>query len=269
MVPSQRTRATLERRVVAAFTTGLPRKLAALFFAVVLWAVVSVEEPNEEIVQVELVPVITDSGIVVRRPLPRVQALVVGRGRDLIRLAASPPVIRTLISSDTPETLTVALSSDIVDLPANVKARVREVLPRSVTLHLDLLAERMVPVKNASTFRPDEGIILMGPPRFSPESVTISGPRSLVEQIDSVLTRHMTVGVGDSLPHLIGLDTSRLGVTVNPSRVSVSLPVAFKGDTVRLPPETTSGASPPRPPRQAPSLPESSGRPRAAPGSRH
>ena len=46
--------ASLERHIKAAFTQRLGYKAAALFFAVVLWFVVSAEEPSEELVPVRL-----------------------------------------------------------------------------------------------------------------------------------------------------------------------------------------------------------------------
>jgi hypothetical protein len=224
-MPAPRPRTTIQRRAISAVTTRLPLKFAAIAFALVLWAIVSIEEPTEDVVEVQLQPVPTDSGIVVRRPLPRVQALVVGRGRDLFRLAAQPPVIRIPIDAAAPETLTVRLMPELVELPVDITARVREVLPRSVTLRLDVLAERLVPVANGLAVEVDTMWRLNGPLRFEPESVSISGPRTVVETLDTVYTRRMVVRVSDTMPQFVPLDTARLGVVVRPPRVSVRVPL--------------------------------------------
>ncbi|HUF29835.1 MAG TPA: hypothetical protein VMM77_04155 [Gemmatimonadaceae bacterium] len=216
-----RPRTTIQRRAISALTTRLPLKFAAIAFALVLWAIVSIEEPTEEVVEVQLQPMPTDSGIVVRRPLPRVQALVVGRGRDLFRLAAQPPVIRIPIAAEAPETLTVRLIPELVELPVEITARVREVLPRSVTLLLDVLAERVVPVVSVLAVEVDTMWRLNGPVRIEPESVTISGPRAVIEGLDSVYTRRMIIRLSDTMPQFVPLDTARLGVIVRPVRVSV------------------------------------------------
>ena len=221
-----RPRTTLQRRILSAATTRLPFKFAALALAVVLWTIVSIEEPTEEVVSVTLEPVPTDSGIIVRRPLPPVQAFVIGRSRDLFRLVAQPPVIRMPINSEAPETLTVRLTPEMVDLPFEINARVREVAPASVQLTLDVLAERLVPVASALAIEHDTGMAITGRIRFAPESVQIAGPRSVVEQLDSVFTRRMVLRVTDTLPQLVALDTARLGVTVRPARVNVRVPLA-------------------------------------------
>lgn len=226
MTRPQKPRTTLQRRAISAVTTRLPLKFAAIGFALVLWAIVSIEEPTESVVDVLLQPVPTDSSIVVRRPLPRVQALMVGRGRDLFRLAAQPPVVRIPITSEAPETLTVRLSPEMVDLPVDLTARVREVLPRSVTLRLDVLAEKMVPVAGVFAVEHDTGLVITGAIEMAPDSVTIAGPRALVEEIDTVYTRRVLVQVSDTSPTLVALDTARLGVVVRPARVSVRVPLA-------------------------------------------
>lgn len=237
-------RTTIQQKAVSALTTRLPLKFAALFFAVVLWAIVSVEEPTEELVDVQLAPVPTDSNILVRQPLPRVRALVVGRGRDVIRLAAQPPVIRIPITSEAPETLTVRLTPEMVDLPVDVTAIVRDVLPGSAQLRLDVLATRVVPVVSAVRVQQDSGIVVTGEPVMEPDSVTIAGARSLVEAIDSVYTRRVTLRVSDTTARIVALDTARLGVSVRPTRVRVRVPMrVVPPATVALP---ESGARPPQ-----------------------
>jgi hypothetical protein len=56
--------------------------------------------------------------------------------------------------------------------------------------------------------------------------VQVAGPRSVIEQLDSVFTRRMVLRVTDTLPQLVALDTARLGVTVRPVRVNVRVPLA-------------------------------------------
>ena len=232
MPPPQRPRTTLQRRAISAVTTRLPLKFTAIAFAVVLWAIVSVEEPSEVFIDVLLQPIPTDSSIVVRRPLPRVQALIVGRARDVFRLAAQPPVIRTPITADAPETLTVRLTPELVELPADLNARVRDVLPPSITLHLDLLAEKRVPVASVFAVEIDTAFMIAGPIELEPESVTVAGPRAIVEELDSVYTRRMVVNVTDTMPRIVALDTARLGVYVRPARIRIRVPLVRRDPLV-------------------------------------
>ena len=58
----------------------------------------------------------------------------------------------------------------------------------------------------------------MKPVRLDPESVTVLGPRRLVARVRAVRTVAESIGV-DTLPHLVDLDTSGLGVAVRPTQV--------------------------------------------------
>ena len=126
----------LQRRLRAALTERLGYKGAALFFAIVLWFVVSAEEPSEELVPVRL-EVEYDSVRVLATPRPAIRALVAGRARDLIKLYDTPPVIRRSITDDTPDSVAVELTPADVFIPPDVDAVVRDVQPRSFVLVFD------------------------------------------------------------------------------------------------------------------------------------
>src|SRR5262245_53986606 len=98
--------ALLRRRLRAAFTERLGYKAAALFFAVVLWFVVSAEEPSEELVPVRL-EVDFDSTRILATPRPAIRALVAGRARDLIKLYDTPPVVRRSFTDDAPDSVAI------------------------------------------------------------------------------------------------------------------------------------------------------------------
>ena len=224
--PAPRKRSTIQRRAVAAATERLPLKGAALFFAVVLWLVVNTEEPTEETVSVDLRLISTDTSVVIRRPFPQVRALVVGRGRELLKLLASPPVIQQVISADSAEALALRLTPDMVRVPAGIEARVRDIQPRAITVQLDIAESRMVPVRSALTVSADSGVRVTEPPAFVPESVRVSGSRAAVRAITAVPTARVSVQVRDSTSLVVALDTTGLRVRVSPAQVRVRVPVA-------------------------------------------
>lgn len=128
-------RRDLTARLQRAFTERLPLKAAALFFALVLWLVVSAEEPGEEIVAVRFAPAL-DSGVRIIGETPTVRALVVGRGRELLKLYNEPPFVRRRIRSGLLDSVRIELGPADVDLPAGVSAAVRDVRPRVLTIRL-------------------------------------------------------------------------------------------------------------------------------------
>lgn len=133
MNPQRRTKWRAAIRGV--FVERLALKAAALFFALVLWTVVSAEEPTDEVIPIRFAPVV-DSGVAIVGPLPAVRALVLGRGRELLKLYNASPVIVRHIQATDDETVSLDLGPADVDLPAGVSAVVRDVRPRHVTLRL-------------------------------------------------------------------------------------------------------------------------------------
>jgi hypothetical protein len=214
---------TLRQRLRAAATHRFPAKAAALFFALVLWFIVGAEEPTEEWVDARLV-LVMDSTVQLRDSIPRVQALVVGRGRELLKLYAARPVIRRVVSADTPDNVNVEFRPSDVDLPSNIDARVRDVRPRSITLRFQVQAQRRVPVRSALDLSAGPGIRITGQPRFEPDSVEVRGPRDDVRAVSSVTTTRARIIVTDTTPRIVALDTARLRLRVVPSRVRVRVP---------------------------------------------
>lgn len=218
---------SLQRRVVAAFTQQVPLKATAVFLAVVLWFIVNAKEPQVELVPVRLIPTL-DSSLVLRDPLPQIQAIVAGSPKELIRLNSSLPTIHRQISSDAPDTLVIDLRPSDVTLPEGVDAVVREISPRSVTLRFESTWTRRVAVRSAIDIATTNG-----PPgplalHIDPLTIEVTGPRHLVGRIAYVKTTRTTIPFPDSLPHLVELDTTGLGagVRLHPAQVKVLVVLA-------------------------------------------
>jgi YbbR domain-containing protein len=215
----------VQRRIVAALTDRLALKATAIFLAVVLWFVVNAKEPQIELVSVRFAPALLDSSLVLREPLPQIQAIVAGSPKQLIQLSSNPPVIHRRITANSPDTLVVDLRPEDVVLPNGVDAVVRDVQPRSLTLRFESTWNRKVPVV------PERIEVVSAPlagtmrTQFDPPIVQISGPRQMVLQIRSVRTTKTTIVYPDSQTHLVDIDTTALGagVRVRPTQVKVQL----------------------------------------------
>ena len=242
--PDSPRRARIERRLTAAFTERLPLKGTAILLAVVLWFIVSAKEPAEEIIAVRFQPAL-DSSLRLVEGAPPIRALVIGSGRELLKLYSSPPVIRRPIASDAPDTLELTLQPQDVDLPPGTDAIVRDVQPRRITLVFASEMTRMLPVRSglrleADSLEREEPVL-----RFEPDSVRVSGPRRVVSGLSSVRTMAILVPAADSTTILAPLDTSELGnARVRPG-------VVFAKVMWRR------AAPPPLPAVQAPTAPDS------------
>lgn len=214
---------TWQRRVSEAFSQRLALKGTAILIAIVLWFIVTAKEPNQDLVDVQFAPQL-DSSLVLKDPPPTIHALVVGTPQELLKLFAHPLVIKRQIAANSPDTVVVDLSTSDVELPAGVDAIVRGVEPRSVTLRFESTSSRVVPVHSSvqivsDTLHPSPPVAI----RLDPDQVEVSGPRQRVLSLEYVTTVRVAIPATDSLPHLVDIDTTRLGLRVKPSQVKVHL----------------------------------------------
>lgn len=199
-------------------------KFAALALALSLWILVSAEEPTEAWVNVK-VQLITDSTVSLVGEIPEVQALVGGRGRELLKLYTSRPEIRRVVSSDTPNEVTLDLRPGDVIIPGNADVRVRDVTPRAITLDFMVTEQRYLPVRALVHIATDSNMRLASGPRVLPGSVLVSGPRRAVRALGSITTDRLNIFVRDSvIIRSVALDTAGLGLTaVTPSEVRIQV----------------------------------------------
>ena len=216
------TAASIQRRLKGALTERLGYKAAALFFALVLWFVVSAEEPSEQLIPVRL-DASYDSGRILTGPRPLIRALVAGRARDLIKLYHTPPVVRRMVTDDAPDSVAMDLRPLDVYIPPDIDAVVRDVQPRSLVLVFDVTTSRRVPVSSAVHVLVDSGrkTTRTRLTRLVPDSVTVTGPRRVVNALSSISTVDQTVTVRDSGDFLIPLNVQGLaaGITVRPAEI--------------------------------------------------
>ncbi len=212
----------LSPRLRAAVTERVGLKVTALFFAFLIWFLLSAEEPTEELRTVRL-SLVTDTLVELVTPLPTVRALVAGPRRELARLDGDPPVVRRVIDADVADVDTIEIRAADVDVGA-ASVRVRDVQPRHIPLRFTVRAERVVPVASALDIVPDTGVALLEAPTLQPATVRVSGPRERVRAVDSMFTVRGRIVVRDTLSSLVAVDTAGLGVTVDPTEVRVMVP---------------------------------------------
>lgn len=210
--------------VIEAFTERLAYKLSALLVAFVLWLTLRAENPIDGDVPVRL-ELALDSSLTLVGPRPQITAYVVGSNRALNRLAFDPPIVRRSFGPETPDSVEVELTNEDVLVPPGVNATVRSVQPRRITLRFTPSLTRRVPVISAVTLRPASGVRVLGPGTYTPESVTVTGPRRVVLAMSGVPTVDTTIVLRNGEPMLVPMDTGAVAVSVVPSAVRLSVPV--------------------------------------------
>jgi hypothetical protein len=214
-------------RLPTALTADWPLKLTAVALSVLLWLFASSEEPASGLLQVEL-RVQPPPGRAVLHPLEPLHATAVGSRRELLRLSRDN-LFFTRILPDTLTADSVRLDIDPSDvvLPGNANVRIQDVEPRQVTVELNAISQRTVPVRPVVRIQSDSGFELVGGIAVVPGEVRLAGPRDGVAALDSVRTVPLEIASADGpTEERVMVDTSGFGsVRVFPSRVTLTLNV--------------------------------------------
>lgn len=197
---------------------GLAMALS-LFIAVVLWFTFSMQETYTTSVDVTLEVAALPDGRALRQVPPQSASVSLqGRGEDLFALSWSP--MRVRLFADGP-TVSIADAVEEAGLPAGVT--VLGAQPRTIRLDLDDRVTRDLPVVLDGRVRAAAPFDLLRPPRMEPDTVRVSGARSLLDGFDAWPTaRVLFDDLRDDLNTPIALSDTLDGL-VELSRQSVQL----------------------------------------------
>lgn len=225
---------SLARRIRGLIFTNWPIKITAIVLAGILWAATAAQEPATDLVDVRL-EVQPPPGRALAAELPPVKALYAGRTRELIKLYAQPPVV----SKQLPDTLTGSvylLELSLADLTVvdNADVAPQDIQPRTISVQLDDVFERTVPVVPRVSVVPDSGYEQFGGIAVVPGSVIVRGPRELVRATDELFTLPLElVAATEPATQTVPIDTSALGILrLSHSEVQVSVDVDAVSDQV-------------------------------------
>jgi YbbR domain-containing protein len=205
-------------------TRNWPMKLVALALSVMLYLAVAAQQPTTQLLQLK-VNVEVPPGRTLASKLPTVAVQISGRGSELIKLRAYPPVVRRAV----PDTLsgstwTVRLQPSDVQLPKGVDVRIDDIVPREVELQLSAVERKEVPIVPRVSVVAESGYMLQGGLSVTPAIARLVGPGDLLAGIESVTTVPVQLsGVTGSFLRDIPVDTAPLGlVRVAPKVVEIA-----------------------------------------------
>jgi len=224
-----------------------PYKLGAFFIVFLLWLDLTAGERQSQEVLVRLVIDVQDSAWVLLDAPREVATTFQGRNRDLLALIGNDPEVRIGIREVTGPVMRVNLDPDQVVYDRDQGVRATLVVPTSIELQLEQLAERRVPVIADLVTVPAMGFTVMRPLLVEPDSVTIRGGASQVETIRQVSTRRVSL---EELQHAVMRDVplevpaGTRGIQIYPPSVLVTVPVdSLVVRQVRLPVRATGSAA--------------------------
>ncbi len=183
-----------------------------------LWFSFKLGETNSMVIEMPTTVInIPDGQALAARPPETVRVQVEGEGYQLFQLVFDPPIIPIDASVGQ-----LVLEDATIDLPKNVA--LQSTFPRIVNVQTEPRIDRKVPVRLRASIDVPATHDYVAPPRFSPDSVLISGARSIVNAFDAWPTEtihlravkdslRVQVPLADTLNGLLRTDTEAVTLT--------------------------------------------------------
>ena len=203
------------------------RRLYAVLFSVivafVLWFTVSMRDTYTVTVESPLnVATLPAGQALAAAPPTTVRVQLQGVGWDLLQLSRRPPGID--VFADGPKVDLQGAAVEAANLPAGVL--VQSVLPQTVDLALDDQIQRRLRISLAGDIGVEPTFGMLGTAVLQPDSVVVTGARSLLEGLDSWPSMPLNMGglrrsttsiiaLSDTLAGLVILSVDRTQVSIN------------------------------------------------------
>src|SRR6266566_1101339 len=227
------------------FVRNWPIKLAAIFFAIMLYVAVAAQQPLTQSFAMH-VAVAVPPGRSIRQQPANVTVVIIGKGTEVMKLRSISHVIHRVV----PDTFSasvwhVHLQPADVEIPKGTDVQVADITPRDFDVVLDSVGTKDVKIAPRVKVEADSGYVLRG---FSivPNLAHLIGPEKSLARIDSVTTLSIEISsVTGPFFRTVPIDTALLGIVrVVAHLVGKAGPGAYARLTVTAPPGVRARAVP-------------------------
>lgn len=209
----------------------------ALFFALCLWFIVNMSRDFNITIDVPIELVNLPEGMAVSSEIPEEASVsLTSEGWKLINLYSNPPVIS--LSADARQINLFEQVRNRVSYFAEMN--VLQVEPIFLTIELEEKTEKKVPVNPLVDVNLDEHYDLVRDPELAPDSVTLIGAQSKLDEIEHWDTVYRELNnIRRNTQATLQLQKPESGIEIDPSSVAYRLEVAeFTEAEVRIPVRT-------------------------------
>jgi YbbR domain-containing protein len=204
-----------------------PIKLAAAFFAIMLYVAVAAQQPLSQSFAMRLVMSIPP-GRTVRQQPAGVTVVITGKGSEVLKLRSFSRVIHKAVPDTfSGSTWRVELLPPDVERPKGSDVQVVDIRPRDVEVVLDSVAHKEVRIVPRVRVEAESGYVVRGL-SIIPSVARLVGPEKRLATIDSVATLPTVISsVNGPFSRTVPLDTAPLGtVRIVPQEVRMAGEVA-------------------------------------------
>jgi YbbR domain-containing protein len=200
-----------------------PIKLAAGFFAVMLYIAVAAQQPLSQSFAMRLA-VTVPPGRTVRQQPAGVTVVLSGKGSEILKLRSFPRAIRKTI----PDTFSASswraeLGPADIELPKGIDVQVADIRPRDIEVVLDSVTHRDVRIVPRVKVEAESGYVVRGL-SITPSLARLIGPEKSLAGIDSVTTLPTVISsVNGPFFQTVPIDTAPLGIVrITPKAVRMA-----------------------------------------------
>jgi len=211
-------------------------KIAALILATLLWFHVATEKVYLNQITLELTQVDLPPDLVLMEPAPEsVMVTVSATGKSLLRSDWKKSGTRLVITSGRPGRFSYDINTEnLLLVKSELVSLIEVIAPREFMFRCDRQMDKTVPVVSKMQLIPDQGFAVSGGDSLSPTVVTVTGPRTTLDQVEQIETQPLRLdGVRNDLimrtaliyPDIYGLkitpDSVDLFISVVPAKTRV------------------------------------------------
>lgn len=227
--------------------------VASLILSILTWLSVSMNNEYSVAVRVPFRVNNLPDGIALARPVPyTILIRIRGTGWQLASAYLSTTSAINIDASNLEKRRTVLTSRELgYSLNLSSSAEVVSFTPDTVTITLDTVISKVVPIASGIEVIPRKGFMIVGEPQITPDSITISGAQKLLDGINAWYTESrrfknvmnevdMRLSLSDSLKGLIKLEMQQVKLKIDIEQIAentyknVQVKVLNNSDSVQV-----------------------------------
>jgi len=201
-------------------------KMSALVIVALLWVSVTGDERQAQPVSTQVFYEVADSSWVLVSGPTEVSTTFQGRNRELLGLLMEEPLITVQIDSVEGPDMRVPLPLDQVVYNRDLRVAPSFITPEELDLRFEPRVTARIVVEPDIEAMPAAGFTVLAPLLVEPDSVTVRGPASWVEDLTRIATRRVELqALSNTVIRDVGLriPANVQGVDIEPPSVLVTI----------------------------------------------
>lgn len=213
--------------------------MVCLVISVIIWITIKLSDEYDTVIQVPVTYThIPRNKVVTYASDTVLQVEIFEKGSDILRMNYLQKIVPIAINlrflplypkkGGYEGIVSTSLLINDIERELNLIGKIIAIRPDSIYLYFDTEKERKVPVQASFDLTFEKEFMQYGPAVFTPDSVEVKGPENLIDAVNSAslgIIKLDKLSQNLKVERKITTDNENRGLTFNPGKVSVSIPV--------------------------------------------